>query len=346
MFYSSLKNSAKKFPHIWKLLRKFKDSLIILSRLKDVLMMMILFHIWPEQTYRFSTRKLLPAKKNRFSKESKPIIPFELLKSQSSKLPKMKEVNLVALGSSFNLNDINKLNGPIFLSHFWNPLEINNNGALICYDSDHIRKIDGLNRTRESQNFTVGEVDKKINDQQKKTLEELKKKNFTYIHSDRRILELIRKNGHNALAVKTYATDKEGNYILTGEKCEEPLKILMVEKMYKPPILPPFANWIPFGSLIPSICALSFFAEKINVYGWDFYMDSSPEKMNYWSVFFNMYKFKLDLKRSKNHFESALINFYYGYHFSRLPNVNIHGYMGQLDKHEKLIKKIERVLFN
>ena len=120
----------------------------------------------------------------------------------------------------------------------------------------------------------------------------------------------------------------------------------MVEKMYKPPILPPFPNWAPVGSVIPNICALSFFAEKINVYGWDFYMDSSPKKMNYWNVFFNMYKFKLDLKRSKNHFESALINFYYGYHFSRLPNVNIHGYMGQLDKHEKLIKKIERVLFN
>jgi hypothetical protein len=91
---------------------------------------------------------------------------------------------------------------------------------------------------------------------------------------------------------------------------------------------------------------LSFFAEKINVYGWDFYMDSSPKKMNYWSVFFNMYKYKLDMKRSKNHFESVLINFYCGYQFSKLPNINIHGYMGQLSKHEKLIKRIERVLFN
>ena len=38
------------------------------QQLKDVCMMMTLFHIWPEQVYRFSTRKLLPSKKNRYSK--------------------------------------------------------------------------------------------------------------------------------------------------------------------------------------------------------------------------------------------------------------------------------------
>ncbi len=44
--------------------------------------------------------------------------------------------------------------------------------------------------------------------------------------------------------------------------------------------------------------------------------------------------------------ESALINFYYGYQLSKLPNITIHGYMGKLGKHHKLIRKIERVLFN
>ena len=68
--------------------------------------------------------------------------------------------------------------------------------------------------------------------------------------------------------------------------------------------------------------------------------------MNHWELFFNMYNVKLDVLRSNHYFESALINFYYAYQFSKLPNVNINGYMGQLDKHEKLIKKIERVLFN
>ena len=68
--------------------------------------------------------------------------------------------------------------------------------------------------------------------------------------------------------------------------------------------------------------------------------------MNYWQLFFNMYKYNADVNRSKNHFESALINFYYAYKFSKLPNINIHGYMSKLDKHHQLIQKIERVLFN
>ena len=68
--------------------------------------------------------------------------------------------------------------------------------------------------------------------------------------------------------------------------------------------------------------------------------------MSYWQLLFNMFNYKFDTKRSRNHFESALINFYYAYHLSKLPNFNIHGYLGQLDKHEKLIERIERVLFN
>ena len=118
-------------PLIWSILKKLKDQLLILLRLKDVFMMMILFHVWPEQTYRFSTRKLLPSKKNRLSKESKPIIPYELLKSKSSNIPMMKEINIISKGTSFNLNDIKKINGPIFLITFWSPLRMDNNGNLL-----------------------------------------------------------------------------------------------------------------------------------------------------------------------------------------------------------------------
>ena len=58
-----------------------------------------------------------------------------------------------------------------------------------------------------------------------------------------------------------------------------------------------------------------------------------------------MYNYKLDT-RSKNHFESALINFYYAYKLSKLPNIHIHGHLGKLSKHGKLIGRIEKVLFN
>ena len=49
---------------------------------------------------------------------------------------------------------------------------------------------------------------------------------------------------------------------------------------------------------------------------------------------------------TKNYFEMALVNFYFGYQLSRLPNINICSRMGELDKHEKLMRRIERVFFN
>ena len=131
MFYNNLKIFIKRFPNIWKFLRWSKDSLIQLSRLKDVLMMMIFFHIWPEQTYRFSTRRLLPSKKNRFSKDSKPAIPYDILKFKSSNISMMKEINVVGIGSSFDLNNLKNLHGPIFLISFASPLRIDDNGKII-----------------------------------------------------------------------------------------------------------------------------------------------------------------------------------------------------------------------
>ena len=61
-----------------------------------------------------------------------------------------------------------------------------------------------------------------------------------------------------------------------------------------------------------------------------------------------MYSYKLDIhfRNLQDYFETSLINFYYGYHISKLPKIINHGYMGQLNKHSKLINKIERVLFN
>ena len=150
-----------------------------------------------------------------------------------------------------------------------------------------------------------------------------------------------------------YGTDKDGKHYPLTIDSELTLygngqyKILSVaDKIYKPPLLPPNPNWAPTKSFLPGLCTLSHFAEKINVYGWDFYLESSPEKMSYWQLFFNMYKYKNFDTRGHDHFETALINFYYGYQLSKLPNIQIHGYMGKLDKHYKLIKRIEIVLFN
>ena len=103
--------------------------------------------------------------------------------------------------------------------------------------------------------------------------------------------------------------------------------------------------WIPTGSGIAAIGSLYHFAKKINVYGWDFHLNKSPEKMNFLELFINMYDYECD-RRSKNHFESIMINLYYGYHLSKLPNVNVQSYLGELEKHSKTIDKIENVFFN
>ena len=342
MLYNNLKEFIKKFPIIWKFLRRSKDSLIELSRWKDVITMMIVLHLWPEQTYRFSTRRHLPSKKNRFSRESRPIIPYELLKSKSSNIPIMKEINVVGIGSSFNLNNLKDLKGPIFHVPSYGPLRIDNNGKIF---RKHFYLF-------ESGKFI--ELKDHFSDQAGK---EYKKNNLTYVISRKNIIEKFKKNGNNVLCVHTYATDKNGNHYPLDEENETPSflnlfdgdhckRISVAEKVYRPPLLPPHPNWAPTKSFLPNLCALSFFAEKINVYGWDFYLDSSPENMSYWPLFFNMYKYKEDLNQSMDHFESALINFYYGYHLSKLPNIKIHGYMGKLGKHYKLIQRIEKVLFN
>ncbi len=340
MFYNSLKNFIKKFPNLWNLLRWLKDSLIKLSRLKDVLMMMIMFHIWPEQTYRFSTRRHLPCKKNRFSRKSRPIIPYELLKSKSSKMPIMKEINVVGVGSSFDLNNLLKLKGPIFIVAFWQPLRMDDNGKIV-YKHDFSKKTKKLTSIEEPWSAKAPPF--------------LINKNITYVHSKKYMVKKFSQNGCNVLSVVTHNTDKDGNLysmdtpsyleLFDYDRCRI---IAVSEKIYKPPLLAPYLPWTPTKSFIPEICALSFFAEKINVYGWDYYLDSSPENMSYWRLFFNMYNYKFDLPkgRGKDHFESALLNFYYGYHLSKLPNIKIHGYMGKLRKHHKLIQRIERVLFN
>ena len=105
-------------------------------RIKDIFIMMILFHIWPEQTFRFSTKKCLPNKKNRNSKNLMNFFPSDLLESKSSKIPKMKEINMVSLGPSFNLNELKNFAAPTFLISFWNPLRIDTNGNLVYLSED------------------------------------------------------------------------------------------------------------------------------------------------------------------------------------------------------------------
>jgi len=164
------------------------------------------------------------------------------------------------------------------------------------------------------------------------------------------------KNGHDILNIEVFSANGVNNNLSRFEHPEfidiinsGKLKhIYLVEKIYRPPLLAPYPDWVPSGSFLPALCALSYFADKINIFGWDNHMNCSPRNMSYWELLLNFYSYKTDtrIRKCKTQFEHALINFYYAYQFSKLPNINIYGYMGQLAKHEKFIKKIERVLFN
>ena len=194
MIYTTLKNLVKKIPFLWILLTWSKDRVLILLRLKDVLIMMILFHIWPEQTYRFATRKTLPSKKNRFSRGSKQIIPYDLLKSKSSNIPMMEEINVVGIGSSFDLNNLKDLKGPIFHPG-WGVLRTDKNGK-VFYRHHH-----------SYDNKITVDVEELFNDEVNKDL-----KHITYVIGRRSGIELFKKNNNNVLAVNAYGTDKDGNH--------------------------------------------------------------------------------------------------------------------------------------
>ena len=341
MLNDDLKTFIKRYSFLWNILRFLKTSLAVSLRLKDVFMMMLLFQLWPKQTYRFSTRKYLPSKKNRYRRKTALSIPYDLLKSKSSNISLMDEINVICFGSSFNLNNIKNFDKQTFVvcAHSSaQPLRISEDGSIIyIYEKFDIRR-------------TI-EDEKKI-----KNSKIYRNSKITYLVNDPEAIKKFRNEGHSVLGIENYVVDEHEKYFPLRDYWEKPSylnlfnnenckHISTVEKIYYPPLSTQYSNSAPVGAPIPYLSALSFYAKKINVYGWDFYLESSPNNMNYWQLFSNMYKFKYDVRRSRNHFESALINFYYGYKFSNLPNFKIHSYLGQLKNHEKLIKKIEKVLF-
>jgi hypothetical protein len=276
----------------------------------DIFAMMFLVHFWPEQTYRFSTRKMLPYKERRYRVSDRPIIPSELVESRTSDIPRMKEANIVLRGSSFDIKQLDKLADlPTFLVSFWEPVQT--------------------------------------------------KMEVTYVIGRAEIALRLAKLGHKVIHNEVCLTAYDGNITPSEFSHKEPpwynqfvedgtfKRISILENLYYGLPKPPDCLWTPLSSGIHGIIALSYFAEVINVYGWDYYLDSSPDSMSYWQLYFNLNnQLKEDIKRTSYIFETAIVNYYYGYHLSRLPNINIHGYLGQLGRHEKLVGKLERVLFN
>ena len=279
-------------------------------RIFDMLAMMFLIHFWPEQTYRFSTRKLLPPKERRYRVSDRPIIPCELVESRTSDIPRMKEANIVLRGSSFDLKQLEKLPDlPTFLVSFWEPVQT--------------------------------------------------KKEVTYVMGRAEAALRLGSLGHKVIHHEVWVKDYDGNITLAASAIDKKpwynqfvedgtcKRISTLENFYYGVPKPPHPICTPLTSGIHGIVALSYFAEQINVYGWDYYLESSPDYMGYWKLYFNLcHNLKNNISITRYMLESTIVGYYYGYHLSKLANVNIHGYLGQLGRHEKLIGKLERVLFN
>ena len=340
MEFSKIKSFLRNNIYLFPILKFIIDNYLIFLRLKDVLMMMLLFLIKPEYVYKYSTRKLLPPQKKKKMVSEQDVLPFEIYIKKSSKIKKIQEANFVGTGKSFNLNYLKKANIPTFLVSFWDTIKIDENDNLV------------YNPPNNHYSYTYN---KKQNNLGK--LKEFYNDNIIYVHNRELIIKKFSELGHKVLAVQTFTkkigqTPKQENKVLQKESYKKLLKkykidlISVIDKNYKNFPNDKFSDWAPCGSLIPCLSAINYISEKINIYGWDFYLDKSPEKINFMQLLLKMYNYKLDLKRSRNHFESALFNFYYGYKCSHLPQFKNYGNTGKLQNHKSLIKKIEKVIFN
>lgn len=338
-----IKKLIKKYPPIWNFLKDIKDRFLRLSRLKDVIIMMALFHLFPEQIYRFSTRKMLPSKKNKF-KIGKNYEPYKII-HEKTKMKKLGKINLVNTGFSFKINNIKKLKGKTFFTPGWEPLRLDNNGNIISFKRGWSENKSNYNQF--NQNFK-----KKI----KNKLKFFKKKDITYCIDRKESLEKYLKQGFYFFSTTHYF--KRGKKILPISDYWESKSfknlykyrnfktVALIENFSKSSHEKNLPNWTPSGSTIPTLFALAKYAKEINVYGWDYYFEKSPAKLSYWKVFMNLYDYKWDVFRSRNQFESGLYNYFFAYKFSKLPNVKIHSHLGSLNRHKSLIKKIEKVLFS
>jgi hypothetical protein len=309
----------------FKYLNNIKFLVKVTIRICDVILLYASYLTFPSYAYFFSTRKLFPAQKNRWSKDKfKPFIILDKGKKN------FKKVNLISKGSSFNLNRLKNFKDPTFLVGFTDTLRIKNNN--IFYKHEHFR-YKGMN----------------------KNLKLFQKKNIHYIntnpllapelHTDDKILfiKVLRKEADSKKYFwPGYQKIKKKLKILNKFKSIKKIKI--VENVYKNYDIEQ-KLWAPFGSTVPAIYYLLSVSKRVNVYGWDFYFDKKVKNCNFFSFLKNIYKFQPDTKRSWNHIESCLMNLYFAYILEKRKEISLKGNLSGLKSQKKFISKFEKVIF-
>ncbi len=355
-----IKNNLRKFPLLYKILAEIYSGIKNVSRIKDVLIMIVGLFFFRNIVYKFSTRKVLPPEKNKTALKDQIIPPYELLESRGSSIPSLDEVTFISSSSSLDFNFIKKIKTPIFLCGFWNSLKVDENENILYLPNPNLA---GYNYFK----FRLNDKLKKYSDfKEFEKLREYQNPNITYMHSTTTAIDFIQSKGHNVLAVIHYLKNKDGEIYETSRNYEKSYfkdygitdnesfiqflkskninQLHILEKIYKP-MEKPYFDAAPTAGYLSYISALSFISKKINAYGWDFYLEDSPNNMSSLGLLLRIWNIKMDLKLSKFLFEIGLMNIYYAYKFSKMDKFNIQGRLSELSKHEKLIKKIEKIFY-
>ena len=121
-----IKNFFKKtyiLSNIYKILTIIYKTIKKIKRIIDIFFMYLSLNLYPTITYKFSTRKLLPKPEQRHKLNKENFLPVKIISKEKSTMKYFDEVNVVAYGSSFNIDDIKKFKDPTFLISFWSPIK-------------------------------------------------------------------------------------------------------------------------------------------------------------------------------------------------------------------------------
>ena len=100
------------------------------------------------------------------------------------------------------------------------------------------------------------------------------------------------------------------------------------------------------GSAINTIVTLSRIANKVNIYGWDSYLNKNISSMNKLEALFSlMSKPKNNDTKRFYYIAPNLFNFLYAFKIKNSDNIKINGNLSGIDKHHYLVKKIEKIIY-
>ena len=269
----------------------------------------LMVHFFPRYAYLFSVRREIPTKSTRFSEKQNPLDDFEIHMDISDTLPEMEEINIVLKGTSFSRERLSSLKPPIFLVNW-----VNDEG-----------------RVSEPVPFTKGEGI------------------FYVTGGNQTIAWWMNREGRTPIILIQYARfNKNGEMVKNELELSDDVKDIFSDSENYRIVVSHCSNHpFPQMSAVVCIAALCKLAKKVNIYGWDQYLDFEPVKHGYWKALFG-----LTSPRPKARpplacrVEQALWNYHYAYRLDKLQNLNIEGRITQLKHHPGLINIIRKVFHN